>query len=479
MDVMSTSPHSTALFPHAARILHSRAPHLQTYLTPFRTSELFKSSCLVNKAISPAGQSYLSPNQPIMGSPTLPFSFSDSEDDTSDGTITLPGEQGLLCVDPKVFSEALGTSDEPFLSVDGTLIRAEGPASTSEDSFVSDVTNSGSCEETSNMETVNAAQYGENISFDDNSVTGFSEDHFIPTSISASQVSHFPLAAPSVEPLSTFDVVTSPLTDWSFDLEDDVALPDVGSAFNSARSDNAIIRSEEFSLNDPSPVALSPAARRLWNCNVSQRTVHRSRRQPFEHMIPDPFNIDRHQVPICLICNTTFHTVGELKNHRRRYHPKPKLFNCYDPKCETRFSAKCNLSKHFKSVHQKIRPYNCTMCTSTFSERNKLVKHRETVHRGSRPFVCQVPDCRKTFGQKSDCTRHYLVVHQGQRRYKCGDCVKNFGRKSSLSQHVIRIHKVDKDEVKDIMNHAIGDGADSEDGITVYPNRTRNLRKGA
>lgn len=181
----------------------------------------------------------------------------------------------------------------------------------------------------------------------------------------------------------------------------------------------------------------------------------------------------------CPHCGTDCLTKAAKKNHMRKFHPKPKVFACLEKSCNTRFSAKCNLSKHFRSVHMKVRPYSCAQCSSTFSERNKLVKHTDTVHGGARPFSCNHDGCTKTFGQKSDRTRHIAVVHLGHRRYKCGDCAKNFGRKSSLAQHVMRIHRRTKEQAAEVMAAAIGADPDSNDGITVYPARIMAMAEGA
>lgn len=193
----------------------------------------------------------------------------------------------------------------------------------------------------------------------------------------------------------------------------------------------------------------------------------------------DGVQIEDDESTWCHVCDTDCLTKGAKKNHMRKFHPKPKVYACHDPSCNTRFSAKCNLSKHYRSVHMKVRPYRCQNCTSTFSERNKLIKHQDTVHGGARPFSCTEPGCQKMFGQKSDRTRHIAVVHLGHRRYKCGDCAKAFGRKSSLAQHVMRIHKQTKDQAAEVMAAAIGMDPESTDGITVYPARIIAMAGGA
>lgn len=175
--------------------------------------------------------------------------------------------------------------------------------------------------------------------------------------------------------------------------------------------------------------------------------------------------------PECKECRTTFPDDGALKAHRRKMHPKPKLFACEYPSCKVRFSAKCNLTKHLRSVHLKQRPHACAFpdCTRSFSEKNKLIKHEETVHFGARPFECEYPNCSQVFGQKSDRTRHINVVHLGERRYTCLRCVKAFGRKSSLAQHLIRIHKMQRVDVNSLLTAARGTAAAGEERLSVNP----------
>ncbi len=145
------------------------------------------------------------------------------------------------------------------------------------------------------------------------------------------------------------------------------------------------------------------------------------------------------ETPVCTLCNKAFPDATALKSHRRKEHPKPKLYPCHVKSCKVRFSARCNLSKHVKSVHEQQRPHVCGACGRAFSERNKLVKHEETVHGGQRPYACVWRGCTAEFGQKSDRTRHVNVVHRNERRYQCRGC-KKFGRKSSLAQHLLRVH---------------------------------------
>lgn len=156
----------------------------------------------------------------------------------------------------------------------------------------------------------------------------------------------------------------------------------------------------------------------------------------------------------CATCNTWIPNEQAYRNHRRTCHPLPKTEACEF--CGAFYSAKCNLEKHKKSVHNTEKAHKCSAkgCDKSFAEQNKLKKHFTTVHCGHRDFACMQKECTKMFSQQSDLNRHLNLVHNNQKRYFCNTCEVegakcDFGRRSSLIQHLCRVHQM-KQEVAGI-----------------------------
>lgn len=54
---------------------------------------------------------------------------------------------------------------------------------------------------------------------------------------------------------------------------------------------------------------------------------------------------------------------------------KERPYACPQDDCSSRFGQKSDLNKHFKTVHQKIKPYACPECGLTFGHRGNLLRH--------------------------------------------------------------------------------------------------------
>ncbi|XP_058476806.1 histone-lysine N-methyltransferase PRDM9 [Solea solea] len=86
--------------------------------------------------------------------------------------------------------------------------------------------------------------------------------------------------------------------------------------------------------------------------------------------------------------------------------------------------------------------FNCSDCVKSFINEASLKKHRVIVHEKLRPYVCTV--CQRCFGQYNDLTRH-LQVHRKEKKgkeeepntlsFSCADCSLAFPSEDTLQQH--------------------------------------------
>ncbi|KAK2884555.1 histone-lysine N-methyltransferase PRDM9 isoform X1 [Channa argus] len=98
---------------------------------------------------------------------------------------------------------------------------------------------------------------------------------------------------------------------------------------------------------------------------------------------------------------------------------------------------------------------NCLDCGKSFTNEVSLKKHKLTVHERLRPYVCTV--CQKCFGQYNDLTRH-LRCHQKENKSKektnppeepstmpfsCAECSLAFSSVDTLEQHIREHHSQD------------------------------------
>ncbi len=56
-----------------------------------------------------------------------------------------------------------------------------------------------------------------------------------------------------------------------------------------------------------------------------------------------------------------------------------KTFGCV--KCESKFSRKGDLTRHFKSKHVKKKPFTCDKCVWKFSRKDDFERHVRIIHK--------------------------------------------------------------------------------------------------
>ena len=95
--------------------------------------------------------------------------------------------------------------------------------------------------------------------------------------------------------------------------------------------------------------------------------------------------------------------------------------------CNKLFSNKSSLTKHIKSVHEKIK-FKCEICTKNFTKKENLLSHKRNIHSKSTEFECTV--CEKKLNRKGNLQAHKTVC------CKCKHCHEQFFSPSELLNHI-------------------------------------------
>ena len=88
-------------------------------------------------------------------------------------------------------------------------------------------------------------------------------------------------------------------------------------------------------------------------------------------------------------------------------------------------------------VHEKLRPFECEFCPSKFATLYEQQSHIANIHKNQKNFPC--PICAKAFSN-SYLKKHFKFVHQGLRPFKCDHCESGFIRGDVLRNHIDKVH---------------------------------------
>ena len=80
----------------------------------------------------------------------------------------------------------------------------------------------------------------------------------------------------------------------------------------------------------------------------------------------------------CLECGATFASYSVLRYHRyKNGHDGKTPYTCLE--CDLKFGSTGHLRSHV-ATHEKVRPFNCPICSSSFSRIDSLNKHLKSKH---------------------------------------------------------------------------------------------------
>lgn len=134
---------------------------------------------------------------------------------------------------------------------------------------------------------------------------------------------------------------------------------------------------------------------------------------------------------ICYICNKSFSTLGNMRNHIKTIHENNRPFKCKYPGCNKEYSIESRYEVHLRT-HKGEKPFICKICKKTFNEKGNLKTHLR-FHSEIRPFKCQY--CQKGYKTNGHLKDHIDIQHNLIKKYACKFCSKKFGRISTLKAH--------------------------------------------
>ncbi|XP_001354216.4 zinc finger protein 14 homolog [Drosophila pseudoobscura] len=76
------------------------------------------------------------------------------------------------------------------------------------------------------------------------------------------------------------------------------------------------------------------------------------------------------------------------------------------PGCNQGFNNLGNMKRHYKSIHEKVKDFECRFCSRRFANSQSLKQH-EWIHTGEKPYACKT--CGTHFRQEAALIRHQKV----------------------------------------------------------------------
>lgn len=101
--------------------------------------------------------------------------------------------------------------------------------------------------------------------------------------------------------------------------------------------------------------------------------------------------------------------------------------------CSKAFTKKCDLDRHFRSLHSSERPYQCAKCSKAFSLKSTLTRHEEIHNTNRSGLICEV--CNKILATRNSLRLH-MQIHSDLFNLTCKFCDMTFRHSSNLRSHL-------------------------------------------
>ncbi|XP_064468134.1 zinc finger protein 142-like [Ornithodoros turicata] len=170
-------------------------------------------------------------------------------------------------------------------------------------------------------------------------------------------------------------------------------------------------------------------AMHLWRLHEFDLDLHSCTHCPYKTF--SLFKLDNHMRIhsaerdfTCAQCGKGFKQLSQLRNHHVVHLDRKNMTHkrWYSEQtcdlCQRTFSDSKCLRKHQQAVHNKVKPYVCTVC-GHMSARKAMLQLHLRQHTGEKPFACNVCDYRT--GDHNSLRRHKMR-HSGTKPYKCPHC---------------------------------------------------------
>lgn len=146
----------------------------------------------------------------------------------------------------------------------------------------------------------------------------------------------------------------------------------------------------------------------------------------------------------CVVCSRKMSDFGNLVRHFRHVHQELKPFMC--PKCGGYYSSEGTLWHHISNVHtDSRRTHKCEYCDASYDSSGAKTRHVNGTHHGQKPtFYCGYRGCDRTFVFPAHLERHCITEHEGYKPFECPQCAKAFSSSNGLTRHEREVHRTEK-----------------------------------